>query len=470
MTLLVAGVVGKNIWMVADTAITGGSVEVRDREYLLKVIPSSDGRALLGFAGGAEHGSRFVEEAARMPAGNDAVGFLLKSHCENRSVDFAYGFVDDNGPHLFRVSKSEAVEVPTLHIGLDDAFEHFQRIRHDAEIVAVPEAVSIFFTGSRATDPVPPNADRTITSMLRLFAERSERDVGGWPVAYHLTNEGAFLCGYIYSVSDPVLKRIGPGSIVAHGSAESGGFGLSVTELGVGKGVVTYWRQQPGGLVFRRTDGGYEVLKFDGIPALFNELASAATEQRVEVLFSDQPAGPPEGVTIMRDEQGLPCMAMVRHGGTLSFSVLNVGTAFRSRGAVNLQGTDEDKPGGLLASDRLTVELNDDKSAVTIDLLTGGKPATEIELQANELDAIIAALGEARATMRDKVSVDAPDVRGTREVMVLDPAWRTNPQLHPSLAGITLRLRHTGFGWLTFLLPHHEARSLGEWLFKNSQP
>jgi hypothetical protein len=51
-----------------------------------------------------------------------------------------------------------------------------------------------------------------------------------------------------------------------------------------------------------------------------------------------------------------------------------------------------------------------------------------------------------------------------RDVMVLDPAWRTEPPVHPSLSGITLRLRHPGFGWLTFLLPWHEVKKLGEWL------
>jgi hypothetical protein len=51
-----------------------------------------------------------------------------------------------------------------------------------------------------------------------------------------------------------------------------------------------------------------------------------------------------------------------------------------------------------------------------------------------------------------------------REVMVLDPAWRTEPPVHPSLNGITLRLRHPGFGWLTFLPPWHEVENLGKWL------
>jgi hypothetical protein len=377
--------------------------------------------------------------------------------------------MDQVGPHLIRISQREAQEMPTLHLGLTDAFEHFQRIRHDAEITAIPQAVSIFFTGSRAKEPVPAGLNTAITSMLRLFAERSERDVGGWPIAYHLTADGAFLCGYVYSVSDPILTKIGPGSIVPHGTAEAGGFGLSVTELGPGEGMVVYWRQQPGGTVFRRTSDGYDVFKFDGTPSQFKERASAALGLPIEILFSEQPAGAPDSVAVMRDERGVPSMVLARHGDALSFSVLNVGAPFRSRATVNLRGTDKDKPGGLLSTDRVTVTLNEDKSAATIDMLTDMKPATQIELQASELDAVLAVLGEARAIMRDKVPVETPDVRGARELMVLDPAWRTDPQLHPSLSGIILRLRHPGFGWLTFLVPHHEARSLGNWLVQNSQ-
>src|SRR5262249_16571206 len=247
----------------------------------LKIIPSRDGRAVVGFAGEPHHAARFAERAAAMPAGDETISFLLNSHLQNSSIDFAYGYVGDSGPHLVRVSQGEAKEVPTLHIGLTDAFEHFQRIRHDAEIDAIPEAVSIFFSGSRATDPVPDGLNRAITSMLRLFAERSERDVGGWPVPYHLTGDGPFLCGYFYSASDPILTRIGPGSIVPHGTAEAGGFGLSVTELGQGHGVVVYWHQQPGGAVYKRTADGYEALKFEGTPSLFKERASGAVGQPV---------------------------------------------------------------------------------------------------------------------------------------------------------------------------------------------
>jgi hypothetical protein len=465
MTLLVAGTDGKSIWMVADTAITGGDVAVRDRQYQFKIIPSRDGQALIGFAGEAHHGSKLAEQAALMPAGKEALALLLQEHRENQSIDFAYAYIDDAGPHLVRLSQGEAQELQTLHIGLDDAFEHFQRIRHDPGIDAAPEAISQFIVISRATDPVPTNLSTAITSMLRLFAERSERDVGGWPVAYQLTDEGAFLCGYGYSVSDPILTKIGPGSIVPHGTPEAGGFGLSVTELGKAAGVVVYWLQQPGGTIFRRTADGYEPLKFSGTPSLFIESASAAIGNPVEIFFGDQPTGSPESIAVIRDEQGMPCMAIARSGRTMSFSVLNVGSLFRSRATLNLQ----DKPGGSLLTDRLTVALSDDRSTATLDLLTNAKPATQIKLEASELDAVLAVLGEARALMRDKVPVAAPDVRGAREVMILDPAWRTTPPMHPSLSGIILRLRHIGFGWLTFLLPHHEAQTLGDWLTRNSQ-
>jgi hypothetical protein len=46
MTLLVAGVDGKNIWLVSDTAVSGGELEVQEREYELNVAPSRDGRAI----------------------------------------------------------------------------------------------------------------------------------------------------------------------------------------------------------------------------------------------------------------------------------------------------------------------------------------------------------------------------------------------------------------------------------------
>ena len=100
------------------------------------------------------------------------------------------------------------------------------------------------------------------------------------------------------------------------------------------------------------------------------------------------------------------------YGDALSFSVLNVGAPFRSRATVNLRGTDKDKPGGLLSTDRVAITLSADKGTAIVNMVTDKKPTTRIELTASELDAVLAVLGEARAVMRDKVTFETPEVRG----------------------------------------------------------
>ena len=465
MTLLVAGVSQSTMWMVSDTAITGSGITLRKRTHQIKVIPSRDGFALIGFAGDQHHGTRLIENAASQPSRSRAVEVLADGHRRYPSVDFAYGHIDEGGAHLFQISEGTVREVPALYLGLPAAFEHFQRIRHNAEIDSTPEAIRAFVCGSRSAEPVPQPLSIAITSMLQLFAERSERDVAGWPVPYFLTKEGAFFCGYGYSVSDPILTKIGPGSIVPHGTAEAGGFGLSVTELGHAKGMVVYWLQQPGGTVFVRTSEGYDVHEFHGTPSQFRESAFSAIGEPVTLLFGDQPHGSPESIVVLRDEAGIPSMAIAKHGDSFSFSVLNVETPFRVRASVNLNpDSDAERPGGSLSSDQLSLNLSDDKSTATVGLLRDGKTATEITLHPAELDLIIAKLGEARAVMSEQIPTQPPQDAGRRELAVIDPVWRTDPPLHTGLDGVILRLRHLGYGWLTFILPHNEALSLGKWL------
>ncbi|MFZ0208232.1 MAG: hypothetical protein WAL59_19360, partial [Roseiarcus sp.] len=60
MTLLVAGIEGETVWMVADTAITGGTLGLRERQNQIKIVPCADGKALIGFAGDYFHGTRLV--------------------------------------------------------------------------------------------------------------------------------------------------------------------------------------------------------------------------------------------------------------------------------------------------------------------------------------------------------------------------------------------------------------------------
>src|SRR6266540_2743878 len=116
--------------MVSDTAITGGDIPLRDREYEIKILPSLDGRALIGFAGDQHHGARILRSATESAAGHRTLSVLVAEHLQYPSVDVAYGYVDEHGAHLFRISQGEARQLPAFHIGNSEAFDHFQRIRH----------------------------------------------------------------------------------------------------------------------------------------------------------------------------------------------------------------------------------------------------------------------------------------------------------------------------------------------------
>lgn len=455
--------------MVADSAITGGELESRQRAYDLKVMPSLDGCALVGFAGDHHHGTGLMHAAAAMPGASDTIDYLLQEHRNHPSVDFAYAYAADQRVRLFRISEGKREELSAFHLGHAGAFSEFQHIRHDSKIDFAPDAVKTLITGSRAPADMPESLSTAVISMLRLMAERSERDVGGWATPYLLTPDGAYLCGYGYSVSDPILSKIGPGASLPHGTAEAGGFGLSITEVGQGEGVIVYWLQQPGGMVFIREANGYECNSFNGRPNEFISCASAATGKKIELWFSELPASAPQSITVVRDENGHPSIAIAKHGDSFSFSVLNVGNPFRSRATIPLApGSEKDLPGGELSAENLKVILSEDKSTGTIRLVAQGEPTTELKVTPRDLDAIIAVLGEARAVMTDPVSYEHRTDR-SRELMILNPPWRTESPVHPTLHGITLRLRHPGFGWLTFLLPWNEVQSLGDWLVKNSR-
>ena len=91
---------------------------------------------------------------------------------------------------------------------------------------------------------------------------------------YVLVPDGAYMCGYAHAVSDPILDKVGPGAVVPHGTAEAGGYGLSVTELVDPEGIVVYRGQTPGGLVLIRGKHGYRTVRIDGAPAEFRAKAS----------------------------------------------------------------------------------------------------------------------------------------------------------------------------------------------------
>jgi hypothetical protein len=250
--------------------------------------------------------------------------------------------------------------------------------------------------------------------------------------AYTLSDEGAFACGYGYGTTDPCVDELGYGSVVPHGSASAGGFGLSVTELGQGDGLIIYWLQKPGGLVFKRTGENYDGQWFSGAPQHFVEAASKALGQQVNILFSEAPMGLPESLQVMHDEQGSPTMVVAKRGGQFSFSVLNPSQPFYSKAAVKLARSE--MVGDDLSTPHFQVSMSADKLTATVRVRPEG--ATEVDLTAADLERAVSVLGEARATMAVAMPSEPPQHPGHRELVVTDPAWRTMPPLHASLDGI----------------------------------
>lgn len=94
----------------------------------------------------------------------------------------------------------------------------------------------------------------------------------------------------------------------------------------------------------------------------------------------------------------------------------------------------------------------------------------EVELSARDIDVLLQLLSEVRLQVEPPIPMEARREGPIRELVATDPAWRAERSVHTDLNGITLRLRHPGFGWLSFLLPWHEVKNLGDWLSKNATP
>jgi hypothetical protein len=466
MTLVVAGVTAGKGWIVSDTLITGGTIQLRDREFQIKCLPAEDRRSLVAFSGDAHNGGDLIEQAAAMPSGQNTISVLCEAQAENPRIDFLYMFLDEGTARLFKISNGSAQEAPATYIGEKGAFEQFQRIRHATEIDPVPKSFENFMFGSRAPSEIPDVMSGVTISMLRMFLLRTERDVGGWAVPYVLVPEGAYMCVYAHAVSDPILDKVGPGTVVPHGTAEAGGYGLSVTELVDPEGMVVYRRQTPGGSVLIREEQGYRTVRIDGAPAEFRAKASDLLGKPVDIFFGeDTPVGLPESITILRDEDGRPAAAIAKRGNNLSFSVLNVATAFRAKAKLDLSG--EQKGPKSVTVQNLTLTLADDRNHVNLQLLNDGKVVGESTLSADEIDAVITGLGRFRAALNQQARPEPDESGGAQEFLVVDPAWRTVQSPHAEVDGIVMRLRHLGLGWVSFLLPRQEGRALGKWLADN---
>ena len=87
-------------------------------------------------------------------------------------------------------------------------------------------------------------------------------------------------------------------------------------------------------------------------------------------------------------------------------------------------------------------------------------PLTAIELQAPDVDKMLASIGDYRSVMEPEVAADVSPKESTSVVM--NPKWHT--ELDRDSGKIRLTVRDPRFGWLHYELPNGEAQKLADHL------
>jgi hypothetical protein len=461
MTLLVAGINEQVLWMVGDTFVTGGPLGAREYEHQLKILPSEDGKALIGFAGDHYHGVQAIETARLQSTGRSVAEYLF-SVAREYPVEFAYGYQQDGVLRLLKVTNERVAEQNALYLGHSEAFDQFQAIRHRAQIDPVPKAIEMFLFGSASKDKPPRALSQSTSAMMRLFFERPERDVGGAAIPYMMGPDGIFLCEYSFAVSDPITDKLTRGDIVPHGTADRGGFALSVSSYNRHEGIVLYWLQKPGGFIFVRDGRGFRVVEIVGSPSAFCREARELNLD-VQIFFSEkQNLGQPDSISVLHDQNGKAVITVAKYGRDLEFHAIDTSVDFRTTPSrVDFGGQDE------LSCSVARATVVEGGNSISIEFLKEEAEGLQVSYTAKQLDELIATLSNARSRLTEAVPVDHHEGR-SKEPFVIDPMWRTE-RAPPPLQGIALRLRHLGVGWISFLLPHHEAASMGDWLSTNAQ-
>lgn len=444
MSLIVAGVCKGCVWMISDAAITGGPISLRDRHFLPKIVTSAT--ALVGFAGAPEHGLASARKAAEASI-SDAIE-ILRTGSKDSHVEFAYACSDED-PKLFHIADGVAEQRATMFLGLQEAFEAFQRARHGELNRYAPKAVKRLYC--RANENVPDELHSAIHAMIDVFTSREDHDVGGWAVPYFLTQHGTKFCSYAYSVSDPVLDDLIPGSILGHGTAPGGGSTLSVTEVHQSQGMVVYWLQRPGGTVWLQADG-YAQHYFDGDPSAFKKSVKDSLNLDVDLLVGEAEPGALKRIIVLRGEDGNLTETIADYGNALSFAVHSTGKPYISKASFG------DQPLAMPAYLNVN-KVSDSEVELHVNDAT-------VNLDAKSLSDLISVLAKLRSEMSPVVPME---IDGQNTLCQTDPAWRTFPSLHPDLKGLTLNFRHSGYGWITFVMPDYECRNFGEWLLDNAK-
>jgi hypothetical protein len=309
LTLIVAGSDGEQAWMVADTAITDPKAEVRHRLRDVKIEPLQ-AASLVGFSDNPALARRVIAMAREVPVGAPALEKLVLGRKEYPRIELAYAFWDGDHTQLYKMKTSnpKPEKVTTLYLGSKLGYERFQRAKH-SKFDNAPHAVHTLFVGGKSRRKVPTSLVDAIWAMWKSFATTSDREVGGWPIPYVLNRDGAFLVEYGYSVTDPIVEHLRPGSPIPLGTAEAGRVSFSLTELGDGNGFVAYWLQKPGGYVFiRDPQGGGTEQPFDGLPTEFIDKVDKKLGRRIELMFGeargDAPTENLHFLRVLTDDEG----------------------------------------------------------------------------------------------------------------------------------------------------------------------
>ena len=103
--------------------------------------------------------------------------------------------------------------------------------------------------------------------------------------------------------------------------------------------------------------------------------------------------------------------------------------------------------------------VTEDFESCILQISKEDEPLAHIILDPSELDILIRGLADARSKMRDPVSPELdPSVRIHFENY---PAWRVFAE-HSGIPGIAMAFRHSGMGWLGFLLHEEQATAIGK--------
>lgn len=408
-------------------------------------------QALAGFAGDVHHGQRIVRALRDMETGKRSLDFLVAEQRKHSHTAFAYGYWGADGAKLFRVEDGEVIELQSLNIGDSAAFEKYQSIRLRPDIDPAPNATHSIKVASMLPSNPPKDLSPAIEAFMRLFASTSDRTVGGFPTPFLLTADGARLCPYAYSVSDPIADELDAGAVIPHGTAEQGGYGFSLTEMPNQLGMVAYWLQRPGGLLIKISDSWYDVIPLQGTPPEFRASAQLYAGAQVDLWFGGGPITKPNRIFMMRDDNGRVRQAIAQEGNNLETTMLdNSGNPYTVR-------TDVDFAEDRNASLPFSVQLASDGQSAELEWREEG---VKVSLQPADIKKLIADLAQVRSQMPQHTDIP----KGTCIDTYINPRWQAHAKAHPSMPGPTVNILHPGFGWVGFVFPDAEARSLGQWL------